>query len=224
MPAPICATPPLPEIVPAKVAMSVRLKASVAIVEDVAEDAAVGAAIAELQRAGRDRRAAAYRYWPPVRIVVPVPICATPPLPEIVAGEGRNVGAVEGQRPVVDDVAEDAAVGAAVAELQRAGRDRRAAAIGIDPGENDGSAGAAVCDDDGARRPRRGIGEHAAECRVIAKLVDGVRAGAIERKVLRIGRAGLVHSQRSALKDGIDRHAESACEIIRRERIDIVGY
>ena len=44
----------------------------------------VGAAVAELQRAGRDRRAAAYRYWPPVRIVVPVPICATPPVPEIV--------------------------------------------------------------------------------------------------------------------------------------------
>ena len=40
------------------------------------------------------------------------------------AAEGRGIGAVEGERAVVEDVAEDRTGRAAIAELQRAGVDR----------------------------------------------------------------------------------------------------
>ena len=58
MPVPICVTRPVPLITPANVSVSLRLNDQRAVVDDVAGDAAGGAAVAELQRAGADRRAA----------------------------------------------------------------------------------------------------------------------------------------------------------------------
>ena len=52
------------------------------------------------------------------------------------AGIGQRVAAVEGERGVVGDVAGDAAGGAAIADLQRAGADRRPTA-GVGTGENE---------------------------------------------------------------------------------------
>jgi len=52
------------------------------------------------------------------------------------AGIGQGAGAVEHQRGVVDDVAYDAA-GGAIADLQRAGADRRAADVGVGTGEDE---------------------------------------------------------------------------------------
>ena len=62
---------------------------------------------------------------------MPVPIWLTLPVPRDHAGKRDGVAAVERQRAVVGDVADDAAAGAAIAELQRAGADRRAAGIGV---------------------------------------------------------------------------------------------
>ena len=52
------------------------------------------------------------------------------------AAEGDAVGAVEGEHAVVGDIAGDRAGGAAVADLQGAGRDRRAAAVGVGAGQD----------------------------------------------------------------------------------------
>ena len=60
------------------------------------------------------------------------------------AGIGERVAAVEDERAVVDDVAGDAAGGAAVAELEGAGGDRRRAGVGVGAGE--GSVPAPACD------------------------------------------------------------------------------
>ncbi len=101
-----------------------------AIVGDVADDAAAGAAIAELQRAatdhgaagvgvgaGQDRRSgASLRHRS---------------RPADDAAEVQRIAAVEDQRTVIGDVADDAAAGAAIAELQRAAADHRAARIAV---------------------------------------------------------------------------------------------
>ena len=49
--------------------------------------------------------------------------------------EDHFVGAVDDERAVVDDVAHDRAGGAAIAELQRARIDRRAAGVGVVAGQ-----------------------------------------------------------------------------------------
>ena len=90
---------------PAKVTVSERLKASVPLVEDVADDPAGGAAIADLQGAGRDGGAAGVGVGAG-QDSVPVPAWVSEPVPETRRHRSR-VGAVEGQRAVVGDVAGD---------------------------------------------------------------------------------------------------------------------
>ena len=51
------------------------------------------------------------------------------------SGIGERVAAVEREHAVVDDIAEEPARGAAIADLQRAGRDGRAAGIGLVRGQ-----------------------------------------------------------------------------------------
>ena len=81
----------------------------------------------------------------PVRIVVPAPFCATRAGAGDRAAKGHDVGAVEDERAIVDDVAGDRAAGAAIAELQGAGADRGAAAVAVVGGEDRG-AGADLAD------------------------------------------------------------------------------
>src|SRR4029078_1789518 len=83
------------------------------------------------------------------------------------ARERDHVTAVEGQRAVIDDVAPDPAGGAAVAELQRAGRDAGATRIGVVSGDN-GGAGPDLADAAGSR-------DHARE-RDHVTAVEGQRA------------------------------------------------
>src|SRR5258705_205836 len=54
-------------------------------------------------------------------------------------GDGilQRVAAVEGERSVVGDIAGDAAGSAAIADLQRAGADRRPTGVGVGTGENE---------------------------------------------------------------------------------------
>ena len=66
------------------------------------------------------------------------------------ARKRHRVAAVEGQRAVVGDVADDAAGRAAIAELQGAGADGGAARIGV-VASQDGRAGADLADAAGAR-------------------------------------------------------------------------
>ena len=118
------------------------------IVGNVAHDAACRAAIADLQRAGIDRRAAG------IVVVGRQDQRATAGLddrPDAAddAREGRGVAAVEGQGAAVQDVADDAAAGTAIAKLQGAGRDRGAAGVGVRAGQDE-RAGAGLGQDAGA--------------------------------------------------------------------------
>ncbi len=120
-----------------------------AVVDDVAGDAAGGAAVAELQRAGADRRRAGVG---------------------VGAGQRQRAGAGLGERAGAADHAadrssaslrlkmtvalstmlpDDAAGRAAIAELQRAGADRRGAGVGVVGGQRQ-RAGAALGERAGA--------------------------------------------------------------------------
>jgi len=127
VPAPICATGARDETREGEGVGAVEGQA--VVVGDAAADAPRSAAVAELQPPVRDRRAAQ------VTVVGGEDRCALADLrdragaarDEAGEGEGEGVGTVERQRAEIGNVAEDAAGGAAVAELQRAACDRRAA-------------------------------------------------------------------------------------------------
>ena len=87
------------------------------IVDDVAGDAAGRAAIADRKRAGADRRGAGVGVGAGQRQCASAAL-GDVPVPLIKAAIGERIAAVESQRAVVDDVAGDAAGGAAIAELQ----------------------------------------------------------------------------------------------------------
>ena len=138
MPGPICANAPVPEMTPPKVNVSVRLMAKVPLSTTLPTMRARGAAVAELQRAGADRRAAG------IGVGAGEDRGSGPDLGERAgaadhAGKGHRVAAVEDRARVVDDVADDAAGGAAIADLQRPGADRRGAGIGVGAGEDRGA-------------------------------------------------------------------------------------
>ena len=104
--------------------MSLRLNASTPLSTTSPTIATGRAAVADLERARRDRRAAR------IGLVGGEREDAGAPLDERArAADDRAkrdvVAAIERQRAVVDDIADDAAGGAAIAELQRAGADRR---------------------------------------------------------------------------------------------------
>src|SRR5262249_24914883 len=106
------------------------------VVDDVAGDAAGGARIAELQRPGADRRPPGVGAVPSQRQRAGATLGERAGAADH-AGIGQRVAAVEGERGVVDDVAGDAARGAAAADLQRAGADRRPTGVGVGTGENE---------------------------------------------------------------------------------------
>ena len=159
-----------------------------AVVDDVAGDAAGGAAVADLQRAGADRRAAG------VGVGAGEDRGAGPDLGERAgaadhAGIGQRVAAVEHQRGVVDDVADDTAGGAAVADLQRPRADRRAAGIGVGAGEDRGS-GPGLGERAGAA-DHAGIGHRVAavedERAVVDDVADDAAGGAAIADLQRAG-------------------------------------
>ena len=88
------------------------------------------------------------------------------------AAKGQIVTAVECERRVIDDIADDRPGGPAAPDLQRPGADRRAAAVGVGPRQR--------------QRARPGLGERAnagdgpSQRRVVAIGVEGATAG-IER-------------------------------------------
>ena len=59
------------------------------------------------------------------------------------AAEGDGIGAVEGERPVIENIAHNRTGRPAIAELQRSGVDRRAAGVGV-VGRQDGRSGAVL--------------------------------------------------------------------------------
>ena len=73
---------------------------------------------------------------------MPVPILVSAPVP-LMTPPGQRIAAVERQVPLSTTSPVEAARGAAVAELQGAGGDRRAAGIGVGAGERQ-RAGAAL--------------------------------------------------------------------------------
>ena len=88
--------------------------------------------------------------------------------------EGHGVGAVESEHTIVEHVAHNAAAGAAVAEMQGAGRDRRAAAVGVVGGEHRG-AGADVGQGAGPRDDAgegHGVGAVEGEHTVVEHVAD----------------------------------------------------
>ena len=109
-----------------------------AVVEDVADHAAAGAAIAQLQGAGGDRGAAG------IGVVRGQHHGAGAQLLQAAAAaddavERDRVGAVEGQHACVPHIALDAAAAAAIADLQRSSRDVRAARVGVLAGQYQGA-------------------------------------------------------------------------------------
>ncbi|ETN82861.1 hypothetical protein NECAME_17617 [Necator americanus] len=109
------------------------------VVGDVACDRAVRGAVAQLQGAGADRRAAG------VNVCAGQHGGARADLLDLSGagdhtgfGHRRARGGIEGEDGVVGDVACDRAVGGAVAQLQRAGADRRATRVGIRAGQDQG--------------------------------------------------------------------------------------
>ena len=147
-----------------------------------------GASVADLQRAGRDRRR------PGIGIVGGKDRRARSDLIDGAAAadhavDDHRVGAVEVQDAVVDDVADDAAARAAVAELQRPGADGRATGVGVVPLENG--------------RPRPGLLQRAAAADVAGD-ADGIAAVEDQRAVVddvaeaeRAGRAAVADLKRS---------------------------
>ena len=105
MPAPAWVSEPVPLIAPAKVTASLRLNTSAALSTMSPANAAGGAAIADLQRAGADRRAAGIGVGAgedqragPAWVSAPVPLI-TPP-------RSRVSLRLNTKRGVVGDVAE----------------------------------------------------------------------------------------------------------------------
>ena len=114
------------------------------IVGDVAGDRARGAAAAQLQCAGSDRSATAIGVGAGERRRAGADLTERAAARNI-AGECDGIGPIDRERGIVGDVAGDRTGGAAAAQLQRTGADRRAATIGIGAGQY-GGAGTDLAD------------------------------------------------------------------------------
>ena len=107
-----------------------------AIVDDIANDRARGAAIAQLQRAAGDGGAAGVAVAGGEDGGASACLHHAARAADLPA-KGHRVGAVEGQRAIVDHIANDRTRGAAIAQLQPgAAVDRGAAGIGVGAGED----------------------------------------------------------------------------------------
>ena len=116
-------------------AASLRLNGQRRVVDDRARAQLTRrAAIAHLQRARTDRGCPAVAVGPGQRRRAGARL-GQRARPADRPAERHGIGAVEGEGAVVDHVADNAAGGPAVAHLQRARADRRAAAVGVRAGE-----------------------------------------------------------------------------------------
>ena len=159
-----------------------------ALVEHIAHNAAAGAAIAELQGAVRDGRAAI------IRIVAGEHGGAGAVLPDVTApgndaGQDERIGAVEAEQAVVDHVADDAAAGAAIAENYLSARNRGAAGIAAGTRQNqDPEAGC------GEPAGTIAVGDRSRKRQRISRCVDGA-AGCVHEE--RVG-------ERQVVADGLE--------------------
>ncbi len=106
------------------------------VVDDVACEAAHRSAIADLERAGGNRRAAGMRARPGQDQRSGADLRERS-CPADLAAKSVMVGPVERQRAVDDDVAGDVPRSRAIADLQHARGNRRAAGIGVRPAQDE---------------------------------------------------------------------------------------
>ena len=144
-----------------------------AVVDDIADYAATGAAIAELQRAVADRGVAA------IGAVGGQDGGAGAGLFDIArardhAAIGVAVGAVENERPQIDRIADDRSGRAAATDLERTAVDDGGAGVRVGAGQHPGAA--AVLGEDG--ETRAGVANRAGQC-VVARIGTAERDGAV---------------------------------------------
>ena len=106
-----------------------------AVVDDVAGDAAGRAAIADLQRAGADRRAAGIGIVAGQGRACRRRLLVSAPVPLITPAKVSASLRLNASAPLSTTLPAIAAGGAAIADLQRAGADRRAAGVGVGAGQ-----------------------------------------------------------------------------------------
>ncbi len=146
--------------------------------DDIARNAAGGAAVADLQRTAADRRGAG------IGVVTRQRQCAGAALGQRAGAAdhariGQRVAAVEGKHAVVHDVADDRAGDAAVADLQDARADRGAAGIGA-VSRQDQRAGAGLGERARAA-DHAGIGQRVAAVEHQSAVVDDIAGDAAGR-------------------------------------------